>query len=90
MTRLERNKTLLQKNETHLVSNKTRLFVWETRHLSRKTKRFFFTRNETHLLLRESMLNRPFAGYDHMVQKPPYWNTNCALGHSKQRRFKLE
>ena len=27
----------------------------------------------------------PFAGYDHMVQNPPYWNANCALGHSKQR-----
>ena len=28
--------------------------------------------------------NRPFAGYDHMVQNPPYWNANCALGHPKQ------
>ena len=34
--------------------------------------------------------NTPFAGYDNMAQNPPYWNANCALGHSKQRRFKLE
>ena len=34
--------------------------------------------------------NRSFAGYDHMVQNSPYWNANCALGHPKQRRFKLE
>ena len=26
---------------------------------------------------------------DHMVQKPPYWNANCLLGHLKQRKFRL-
>ena len=31
----------------------------------------------------------PFAAGDHMVQKPPYWRANCALGHLKQRKFKL-
>ena len=24
-----------------------------------------------------------------VVQKPPYWNANCPLGHLKQRKFKL-
>ena len=33
--------------------------------------------------------NRPFAGYDHMVQNSPYWNANCALGHPKQRMSDL-
>ena len=28
--------------------------------------------------------NGLFAGDDHMVQNPPYWNANCALGHPKQ------
>ena len=31
----------------------------------------------------------PFAGYDHMVQKPPYSAPNCALGHPKQRMSDL-
>ena len=26
---------------------------------------------------------------DHMVQKPPYWDANCPLGHLKQRKFRL-
>ena len=26
---------------------------------------------------------------DHMVQKLPYWNANCQLGHLKQRKFRL-
>ena len=28
--------------------------------------------------------NRPFAVYDHMVQKPLCWRANCPLGHPKQ------
>ena len=26
---------------------------------------------------------------DHMVQKLPYWNANCPLGHLKQGKFRL-
>ena len=33
--------------------------------------------------------NRLFAADDHMVQKPPYWGANWALGHIKQRKFKF-
>ena len=30
----------------------------------------------------------PFAAGDHMVQKPPNWRANCALGHLKQSNLK--
>ena len=30
-----------------------------------------------------------FAAGDHMVQKPPYWRANCALGNIKRRKFKF-
>ena len=33
--------------------------------------------------------NRPFAVYEHMVQKPPCWRANRPLGHSKQKNIKL-
>ena len=33
--------------------------------------------------------NRPFAVYDHMVQKPPCWRANYPLGHPKQKNIKL-
>ena len=33
--------------------------------------------------------NRPFAVYDHMVQKPPSWRANYPLGHPKQKNIKL-
>ena len=33
--------------------------------------------------------NRPFAVYDHMVQKPPCWKANYPLGHPKQKNIKL-
>ena len=33
--------------------------------------------------------NGPFAAGDHMVQKPPYWTANCALGDIKQRKLKF-
>ena len=33
--------------------------------------------------------NGPFAAGDHIVQKPPHWRANCALGHIKQRKFKF-
>ena len=33
--------------------------------------------------------NRPFAVSGHMVQKTSCWRANCALGHRKQRKFKL-
>ena len=26
----------------------------------------------------------PLQVSDHMVQKPPYWNANCPLGHLRQ------
>ena len=32
---------------------------------------------------------RPFAVYDHMVQKPPCWRANYPLGHPKQKNIKL-
>ena len=28
----------------------------------------------------------PLQVSDHMVQKPPYWNANCALGHLNKAR----
>ena len=28
--------------------------------------------------------NGSFAAGDHMVQKPPFWRANCALGRLKQ------
>ena len=28
--------------------------------------------------------NGPFAAGDHMLQTPPYWRANCALGHLKR------
>ena len=31
----------------------------------------------------------PFAGYDHMVQKPPYWAANCELGHLKHSKQRM-
>ena len=31
----------------------------------------------------------PLQDSDHMVQKPPYWDANCPLGHLKQRKFRL-
>ena len=31
----------------------------------------------------------PLQVSDHMVQKRPYWDANCPLGHLKQRKFKL-
>ena len=34
-------------------------------------------------------LNRPFAVYDHMVQKPPCWRANYPLEHPKQKNIKL-
>ena len=33
--------------------------------------------------------NRPFAVYDHMVQKPPCWRANYPLGHPKEKNIKL-
>ena len=33
--------------------------------------------------------NRPFAVYDHMVQKTPHWRANRALGHPKQKNIKF-
>ena len=33
---------------------------------------------------RKTFVNGPFAGYDHMVQNPPCWDANCALGNPKQ------
>ena len=38
---------------------------------------------------REYRLYRPFAVYDHMVQKPPCWRANYPLGHPKQNNIKL-
>ena len=29
----------------------------------------------------------PLQVSDHMVQKPPYWNVNCALGHLKRSKI---
>ena len=34
-------------------------------------------------------LNVPFAASNHMVQKRPYWRSNCPLGHLKWRKLKL-
>ena len=34
-------------------------------------------------------LNRLFAVYDHMVQKPPCWRANYPLEHPKQKNIKL-
>ena len=34
--------------------------------------------------------NRPFAVYDHMVQKPPCWRANYPLGHPKQKNIKVK
>ena len=31
----------------------------------------------------------PFAANGHMVQNPPCWRASNALGHAKQRKFKL-
>ena len=33
--------------------------------------------------------NRPFAVYDHMVQKPPCWRANHPLGYPKQKNISL-
>ena len=34
--------------------------------------------------------NGPFAAADHMVQKPPYWRANRAMGHLKEAtKFKF-
>ena len=40
-------------------------------------------------LLRACDCKRPFAVYDHMVQKPPCWRANYPLGHPKQKNIKL-
>ena len=29
----------------------------------------------------------PLQVSDHVVQKPPYWNANCALGYLKQSKI---
>ena len=29
----------------------------------------------------------PLQVSDHMVQKPPYWNANCPLGHLKRGKI---
>ena len=34
-------------------------------------------------------INRSFAVYDHMVQKPPCWKAKSPLGHPKQKNIKL-
>ena len=36
-----------------------------------------------------SVINGPFATNGHMVQNPPCWRASYALGHPKQRKFKL-
>ena len=47
------------------------------------------TRNKDMLRLPRVTRNRPFAVYDHMVQKPPCWRANYPLGHPKQKNIKL-